>query len=51
MTQYSMVLSLTLCCIASAAPFAKGPYLGQTPPGSTARVFAPRLICNSGPKW
>jgi hypothetical protein len=42
---------LTMCCIASAKPFAKGPYLGQTPPGSTARVFAPRLICNSGPKW
>jgi len=31
-----------------AAPFAKGPYLGQTPPGSTARVFAPGLICNTG---
>jgi hypothetical protein len=33
---------------AFAAPFAKGPYLGQTPPGSTAQVFAPGLICNTG---
>ena len=29
-------------------PFAVGPYLGQTPPGSTAQVFAPGLICHSG---
>jgi hypothetical protein len=29
-------------------PFAEGPYLGQTPPGSTAQVFAPGLICNTG---
>jgi hypothetical protein len=29
-------------------PFAVGPYLGQTPPGSTAQVFAPRLICRIG---
>ncbi len=29
-------------------PFAKGPYLGQTPPGSTAQVFAPGLICDTG---
>jgi len=32
---------------AFAAPFAKGPYLGQIPPGSTAQVFAPGLICNT----
>jgi len=33
-------------------PFAKGPYLGQTPPGSTAQVFAPGLICQPGPdQW
>ena len=35
-------------------PFANGPYLGQTPPGSTAKVFAPRLICRAGTgplKW
>jgi len=29
-------------------PFAKGPYFGQTPPGSTAQVFAPGLICDTG---
>jgi len=33
---------------AFARPFAVGPYLGQTPPGSTAKVFAPGLICNTG---
>ncbi len=33
---------------AFAAPFAKGPYLGQIPPGSTAQVFAPGLICHTG---
>ena len=32
-------------------PFAEGPYLGQTPPGSTAQVFAPGLICNTGRPW
>ncbi len=35
---------------AFAAPFAKGPYLGQTPPGSTAQLFAPGLICDTGPR-
>jgi hypothetical protein len=34
---------------AFAEPFAKGPYLGQTPPGSTAQVFAPGLICDTRP--
>ena len=29
-------------------PFAEGPYLGQTPPGSTPQVFAPGLICRIG---
>jgi hypothetical protein len=29
-------------------PFAKGPYLGQTPPGPVAQVFAPGLICDTG---
>jgi hypothetical protein len=33
---------------APAEPFAKGPYLGQAPPGSTAQVFAPGLICDTG---
>jgi hypothetical protein len=32
---------------ASAKPFAKGPYLGQTPPGPIPKVFAPGLICNT----
>jgi len=37
---------------ASAEPFAKGPYFGQTPPGSTAQVFAPGLICDTRPhQW
>ncbi len=36
------------CFQAYAEPFAKGPYLGQTPPGSTAQVFAPGLICQTG---
>ena len=35
---------------ASAEPFAKGPYLGQTPPGSTAQVFAPGLISDTQPQ-
>lgn len=41
---------LTICCITSAEPFAKGPYLGQTPPGPTAKVFAPGLISDTRPK-
>jgi len=36
----------------SAKPFAKGPYLGQTPPGPIAQVFAPGLICDTRPhRW
>lgn len=31
-----------------AEPFAVGPYLGQTPPGSVAKIFAPGLICRTG---
>ncbi|MFC1603671.1 hypothetical protein ACFL5F_01465 [Planctomycetota bacterium] len=30
-------------------PFAVGPYLGQTPPGPVAKVFAPGLICDTRP--
>ena len=41
-------ITLTMCCVSFAEPFAKGPYLGQTPPGSTAQVFAPGLICRTG---
>ena len=37
--------SIGLC----AEPFAKGPYLGQTPPGPIAQVFAPGLICDTRP--
>jgi Tol biopolymer transport system component len=37
---------------AVAKPFAVGPYFGQTPPGSTAQVFAPGLICDTQPhQW
>jgi hypothetical protein len=36
----------------SAEPFAVGPYLGQTPPGPIAKVFAPGLICDTRPyQW
>jgi len=31
-------------------PFAKGPYLGQIPPGPTAQVFAPGLISDTRPQ-
>jgi len=34
-----------------AKPFAVGPYLGQTPPGPVAQVFAPGLICHIGRGW
>ncbi len=40
------VTTIGLC----AEPFAKGPYLGQTPPGSTAQVFAPGLISDTRPQ-
>ena len=37
---------------ALAEPIAKGPYLGQTPPGPVAKVFAPGLICDTRPyQW
>jgi hypothetical protein len=48
-TPYWIVpLLWTGCFQAHAEPFAKGPYLGQTPPGSTAQVFALGLICRTG---
>ena len=55
-TRHEIVTLMLFCGIGSiqtlAGPFAKGPYLGQTPPGSTAKVFAPGLICQVGPnKW
>jgi hypothetical protein len=40
--------SIGLC----AEPFAKGPYLGQIPPGPIAQVFAPGLISDTRPhRW
>jgi hypothetical protein len=47
---------MTIVCVgciqAFAKPFAKGPYLGQTPPGPIAQVFAPGLICDTRPhQW
>ena len=43
-----LVLVWAGCLQAFAEPFAKGPYLGQTPPGPIAQVFAPGLICRTG---
>jgi hypothetical protein len=40
---------LTVGYIASAEPFAVGPYLGQAPPGPIAQVFAPGLISDTRP--
>lgn len=47
------IVMLTVCLAAGhrsvgAEPLAQGPYLGQTPPGPTAKVFAPGLICSTG---
>jgi len=39
---------LAICSVACAEPLVKGPYLGQTPPGSTPQIFAPGLICHPG---
>jgi hypothetical protein len=44
-----LAIALWASCTVSAKPFAKGPYLGQTPPGSTARIFAPGLISDTRP--
>ena len=44
-----LVLVWAGCVQAFAEPFAKGPYLGQTPPGPIAKVFAPGLICDTRP--
>jgi hypothetical protein len=46
---WTAALSAVACVQAFAGPFAKGPYLGQTPPGPTAQVFAPGLICDTRP--
>jgi len=52
-TRYWIVIIVWVGCLqAFAEPFAKGPYLGQAPPGPIPKVFAPGLICHSGPnKW
>ena len=47
---WAIILIRFGCTQAFAEPFAKGPYLGQTPPGSTAQVFAPGLISNTRPQ-
>ena len=50
-TKMNAVWLATLLGISSipvfGEPFAQGPYLGQTPPGPTAQVFAPGLISNT----
>jgi len=38
-----------MCYPVSAEIFAVGSYLGQTPPGPIAQVFAPGLICDTRP--
>jgi hypothetical protein len=51
-TLYCIAVLVWAGCIqAFAEPFAKGPYLGQTPPGPVAQVFAPGLICDTRPHW
>jgi len=44
-----MILVWFGCVQAFAEPFARGPYLGQTPPGPIAQVFAPGLISDTRP--
>jgi hypothetical protein len=44
-----LVIALWGSSTVLAEPFAKGPYLGQKPPGSVAQVFAPGLICDTRP--
>jgi hypothetical protein len=49
-TQFNILtgcIVLAIFSVAKAEPFARGPYLGQTPPGPIAKVFAPGLICNT----
>ena len=53
-TRKKMVLLVAVLGVGSiqvfGKPFAKGPYLGQTPPGSTAQVFAPGRISDTRPQ-
>jgi hypothetical protein len=48
-TCWIVALALWANSTVFAEPFAKGPYLGQTPPGPVAQVFAPGLICDPRP--
>jgi outer membrane protein assembly factor BamB len=48
-TYWILTLALWGSSAVFAEPFAQGPYLGQTPPGPGAQVFAPGLICDPGP--
>lgn len=54
LTKHPIVTLMVFVVISSvqaiAAPFAKGPYLGQTPPGSMAQVFASGLISDVRPR-
>ncbi len=46
-TYWLLAIALWGSSTAFAEPFAEGPYLGQTPPGPIAQVFAPGLICDT----
>ena len=47
-----LAIALWVSSTVLAEPFAKGPYLGQTPPGPIAQVFAPGLISDTRPhRW
>jgi hypothetical protein len=48
--KYWIVTIVWIGCISAfAKPFAKGPYLGQIPPGPIPKVFGPGLICDTRP--
>jgi len=39
-----LLFAFSACALASASTARVGPYLGQTPPGSTPRLFAPGIV-------
>ena len=53
-TRKKIVLLVAFLAVGSiqvfGKPFAVGPYLGQTPPGPIAKVFAPGLISDTRPR-
>ncbi len=49
-TYWLLAIALWGSSTVFAKPFAKGPYLGQTPPGPIAKVFAPGLISDTRPQ-